>query len=249
MKPTTINQLLQLNQQFYDAYADDFSQTRRSVNPGFAGLVAALPQPCTAVLDVACGNGRFGQYLQAHTAVAHYVGVDFSARLLAIAPTIASGEYHQRDLSQPGSLAGLGQFDAVVCLAALHHIPGQANRVQLLQEMAHHLRPHGRILLSTWQFMSSTRQQRKVRDWAEVGLTAADVEPGDYLLTWQRGGFSYRYVCLIDEPALAELAAAAGLRLLHHFRSDGKEGDLSLYTVLEPTAVMTGDTMGDCPPR
>lgn len=233
MHAQIVQKLLTLNQTFYDSFAESFSQTRQPINPGFDGLLAVLPVTPVDLLDVACGNGRFGQYLQQKGVLRRYVGVDFSNELLKIARQLTGGEVYQQDLSRPGSLAGLGQFDVVACLAALHHIPGQANRVQLLREMKERLRGNGRIFLSTWQFMDSKRQQRKVRDWSEIGLTAADVEANDYLLTWQRGGFSYRYACMIDEAATAVLAQAAGLTIIEQFRSDGREGNLSLYTVLQ----------------
>ena len=82
--------------------------------------------------------------------------------------------------------------------------------------------------------MNSTRQRRKVQPWATIGLTDEDVEANDYLLTWQRGGEGWRYVCMIDEAETAMLASAAGLQIEHQFFSDGKEGDLSLYTILCP---------------
>ena len=91
---------------------------------------------------------------------------------------------------------------------------------------------NGRLILSTWQFLNSERQRRKIRDWSEIGLRDADVEANDYLLTWQRGGFSYRYACMIDEAETAELARACGLDIMAQFHSDGQEGDLSLYTVM-----------------
>lgn len=235
MKEEVVQKLLALNRHFYDAYADDFSLTRRPINPGFEGLLAALPQPCDRLLDVACGNGRFGHYLQENEAIGAYVGVDFSSGLLDIAPSLAQGAFYERNLVEPGCLTGLGQFQAVSFLAALHHIPGWTNRVRLLQEIRDHLTDDGRLLLSTWQFMDSERQRRKVADWAEVMLSAADVEENDYLLTWQRGGFSYRYVCLINEAAVAELAAAAGFSIWGQYRRDGREGNLSLYTILEKT--------------
>jgi SAM-dependent methyltransferase len=256
VKPEIIGKLLALNRQFYEAYAEDFSQSRQGINPGFNQLLSELPRPCPRLLDVGCGNGRFGQFLQQHQAVNEYVGVDFSLGLLGIAPGLAMGEFYGRDLSQPGCLDGLGEFDGVVCLAVLHHIPGRANRLRLLQEMKAHLAAHScashscaphscaphscaphscapecRLILSTWQFATNERQQRKIRDWAEVGLSPDDVEPGDCLLTWQRGGLAYRYACLIDEMETAVLAAEAGLTILHQFRSDGREGDLSLYSV------------------
>ncbi len=234
MNPEIIQKLLTLNQTFYDSFAESFSQTRRPINPGFDGLLAALPCSPVDLLDVACGNGRFGHYLQQKRALRRYVGVDFSGNLLQIAREMTGGAVFQRDLSRPGSLAELGQFDVVACLAALHHIPGWENRVQLLREMGERVREDGRIFLSTWQFMDSERQQRKVRDWSEIDLLATDVEANDYLLTWQRGGFSYRYACMIDEGETAVLAQAAGLTIVEQFRSDGREGNLSLYTILVP---------------
>ena len=58
------------------------------------------------------------------------------------------------------------------------------------------------------------------------------MEPGDFLLSWQRGGSGLRYVALIDEEATRRLATAAGLRIVDQYRRDGHEGDLNLYTVL-----------------
>lgn len=232
MRPEIAQKLLEMNRQFYETQAADFSQSRQGINPGFDALRQALPRPCRRLLDVGCGNGRLGQYLQQQQAIGAYVGVDFSSGLLAIAPTLANGAFYARDLSQPGCLDGLGQFEAIACLATLHHLPGRANRVRLLREMGARLAPDGRLFLSTWQFVQNERQQRKIRDWAEVGLAAHDVEPGDYLLSWQRGAFAYRYASLIDETEMTALAAAAGLSLLRHFRSDGREGNLSLYAIL-----------------
>ncbi len=236
MRPEINQKLLALNQTFYDSFAGSFSQTRRPANPGFARLLAALPASPVDLLDVACGNGRFGRYLRQKGALRSYTGVDFSEKLLQMAQAAAGGPVYRRDLSRPGSLTGLGQFDVVACLAALHHIPGRENRIQLLREMGARLRQNGRLFLSTWQFMDSPRQRRKLRDWSEIGLSAADVEANDYLLTWQRDGFSYRYVCLIDEAEMAALAQAAGLTLVEQFRSDGREGNLGLYGVIRHTA-------------
>ncbi len=98
--------------------------------------------------------------------------------------------------------------------------------------MAARLAPGGRVALANWQFTASERQRRKIRPWSEAGITAADVEEGDYLLSWQRGGYGLRYVALLDESETRRLAAAAGLRVVESFRSDGREGELNLYTVL-----------------
>ena len=247
MRAEVVEKLLELNQAFYDGQAASFAASRKQPQPGFEKILACLPQPCRALLDVGCGEGRFGRFVQTHQPVHRYVGVDFSTELLAIAHSqvcsadfsrpsataeIATINFYQRDMTQPDFLAGLGRFNVVVCLAALHHVPGKQNRVRLVREMAGSLAENGRLILSTWQFMNSERQRRKVRDWSEIGVYAADVEANDYLLSWQRGGFSYRYACMIDETETAELARVCDLEILCQFRSDGKEGNLSLYTVL-----------------
>jgi tRNA (uracil-5-)-methyltransferase TRM9 len=233
MDERVIQHLLQLNESFYRDQAASFAESRNQPQPGFTNLLPWLPQPCKYMLDVGCGEGRLGRFLQAKRAIKWYTGVDFSAELLATAEASTMGTFYQRDISRPGCLYGLGQYQAVACLAVLQHIPGQQNRANLMAEMARALTPNGRLLLSTWQFLDSERQRRKVVDWSTIGLTPADVEPNDYLLTWQRGALALRYVRLVDASEIACLAAAANLRVVAQFRADGKEGNLSLYTILE----------------
>ncbi|GJM41147.1 MAG: hypothetical protein DHS20C20_14290 [Ardenticatenaceae bacterium] len=238
MNEDVAQRLLALNQEFYDAHADSFSGSRVKPQPGFARLLPYMPEPCPRFLDVGCGNGRFAEFLQSQDRIGDFVGVDFSEELLSDAALNAVGSFYQRNLLAPGCLDGLGQFPAISCLAVMHHLPGKANRVRLLQEIRAHLTENGRLLISNWQFMDSPRQRRKVQDWAAIGLTASDVEANDYLLAWQRGGFALRYACHIDAAETAELAEKAGFTIVDQFRSDGKEGNLSLYTVLTPTLPM-----------
>ena len=232
MKYKVVQDLLTLNRIFYDSVAEPFAQSRARPQPGFTLLLEHLPQPCPHLLELGCGEGRFGRFLLERGVIEQYTGVDFSAALLAKAAANTPGTFLERDISQPGCLDGLGQFAAMACLAVLQHIPGRENRVQLLREMREHVAERGRALISTWQFLDSARQQRKIVDWSQVGLSRDEVETNDYLLTWQRGGTALRYVCQIDQPELTALAQAAGWRLEHHFTSDGQEGNLSLYAIL-----------------
>jgi SAM-dependent methyltransferase len=236
MLPETQQRLLSLNRDFYRQMAAPFARSRTQPQPGYQRLLAGLPQPAPHLLDVGCGDGRFGRYLLAHQAITGYTGVDFSPELVATAQAPGGpgfpGAFHPRDLSQPGCLNDIGRFPAIACLATLQHIPGRANRQRLLAEMGQHLATGGRLLLSNWQFLTHDRQRRKITDWSTIGLSPADVEANDYLLTWQSGGFALRYLCLIDEAETADLAQSAGLTLLSQFHSDGKEGDLNLYTIL-----------------
>jgi len=232
MDSKVVDRLRALNRAFYEKLAAPFAQTRSRPQPGFSLLLDHLPRPCPRLLDVGCGEGRFGRFVQERAAVDEYVGVDFSPKLLARAEEVIEGSFLVRDLTRTGCLEGVGDFPAVACLAVLQHIPGRENRVRLLQEMADHLLPDGRIFLSTWQFLDSERQRRKIAPWGAADLSPEQVEADDYLLTWQRSGFGLRYVCYIDSVDTAALAEEAGLAVAEQFRSDGREGNLNLYTIL-----------------
>lgn len=230
MDEALVRRLVALNEAFYGRFAAPFAASRAEASPGFARLLAYVPDGRPRVLDVGCGDGRLGRFLTAGGRTVDYTGVDFSADLLAAAAV--PGRYVQRDLSRAGCLDDLGQFELVVCLSTLQHIPGRDNRARLLGELAARQAPDGHIALANWQFTGSERQRRKIRPWSEAQIAAADVEQGDYLLSWQRGGYGLRYVALLDEVETERLAVAAGLRVVEQFYSDGREGNLNLYAIL-----------------
>jgi 2-polyprenyl-3-methyl-5-hydroxy-6-metoxy-1,4-benzoquinol methylase len=231
MDERVAQELLALNHRFYQRFAAPFASSRSRPQPGYSELLKWLPQPCKRLLDVGCGDGRLERFIRERRVIDEYVGVDFSSELLEMASADGSGVFKQRDLSAPGSLRDTGAFDAIACLATLQHIPGRERRQRLVVEMAQHLKPEGRVLLSNWQFLESERQRSKLAEWSQMGLHDADVEPGDYLMTWRREGFGLRYVSYIDSSEILALATKAGLVVLHEFRSDGREGNLNLYTI------------------
>jgi 2-polyprenyl-3-methyl-5-hydroxy-6-metoxy-1,4-benzoquinol methylase len=237
-------QLLALNRQFYAAVGQEFDRTRQSLPTGMVQLAQHLrrDQP-QRVLDAGCGNGRFARALAQVGAPVVYVGVDADEQLLRLAaeqtqglPGIAT-TFHAVDLADAAwveQVAGAGPFDAVVCLAVLHHFPGMALRQRLVRELAGLLASQGLLALSTWQFGEVDRFVGKQADWGQIGLTVEDVEPGDALLPWNQGVHALRYVHQLDLAEIEALAAAAHLRVVESFRADGKEGNLNLYTVLAP---------------
>jgi 2-polyprenyl-3-methyl-5-hydroxy-6-metoxy-1,4-benzoquinol methylase len=184
------------------------------------------------MLDVGCGEGRLGRFFSEKSLLASYCGVDFSEDLISIAKNQLPGNYFVRDFSTEGCLSDLGQFDVIACLATLQHVPASKRRNRLMVELASHMVDGGCIFLSTWQFLSSARQRRKIVEWPKVGISSNAVEDNDYLLSWSRDGSGLRYVCSIDSSEIRDMAHDAGLSVIHQFRSDGKEGDLNLYAIL-----------------
>jgi tRNA (uracil-5-)-methyltransferase TRM9 len=233
--------LLSLNREFYGMLAKAFDSSRSVWDPAVTCILPYVPA-AAKVLDVGCGNGRLAQLLDSERSGGSYLGIDSSPELIAIARRHAVGlrstcaEFVVGDVTRPGWLpdAGRDGFECVVALAVLHHIPSRELRLGLLGDLSMLVSRSGRIILSTWQFLDSDRLRRKIVPWDEVGLADDQVEPGDYLLDWRRGGPGLRYCHQVDEDEVRGLALASGLTVANIMRAGGREGTLSLVAVLEP---------------
>jgi len=111
----------------------------------------------------------------------------------------------------------------------LHHLPGASLRSQVLRQARRLTLPSGELIHSEWTFLNSSRLRGRIQPWEVAGLSAADVDPGDYLLDWRGGGYGLRYVHHFSGPELDELAVHSGYRVRTSFLSDGEGGKLSLY--------------------
>ena len=232
MDKKTRDFLRDLNQKFYATFAGEFANSRGRTEPGFERVLAQVA-PGSQVLDLGCGHGRVAFLLPAGCS---YTGVDFSTEMLA--QVKAGGQ--ERDmrfvaadlLSEDWPADVGGPYNWITIRAVFQHIPGYAARTRILRQATTLLAPGGRIVLANWQFLAAKRLHRRIQAWSEVGLSETEVENGDYLLDWQRGGRGWRYVHLVDEVETKRLAADAGLTIREMFRADGRENNLTLYAVL-----------------
>lgn len=234
MNPTTLSHLLELNRQFYQAFALPFSATRQRLQPGVLRILETI-SPEDDLLDLGCGNGELAHELARCGHAGAYTGLDFSTPLLEQASLGQPSNFRfvQADLSSPDwdtSLQG-EPYDAVLLFAVLHHIPGVEARLHILRKVKPLLAQGGRFIHSEWQFLNSPRLAARIQPWESIGLSQADVDPGDYLLDWRQGGHGMRYVHHFSEPELHDLAQAAGFEVMETFLSDGENGRLGLYQV------------------
>ena len=103
MKKETISALNQLNTNFYNTVAKEFDESRNHYWPGWQLLVEQIdPTTITSVLDIGCGNGRFGAFSNEHFPnMQNYTGIDSNYKLITAATEAnIAGTFLQRDIIQ-----------------------------------------------------------------------------------------------------------------------------------------------------
>jgi tRNA (uracil-5-)-methyltransferase TRM9 len=254
MKLETIKQLNQLNQRFYQTIATEFSDSRQYAWSGWERALTFWPFPqvggLVKVLDLGCGNGRFGLFLSQKmpSTSLQYVGLDSSPELLQLAEESLKATELQYKLGAIDLVEELlvGQLDQVLSqhhptiitlFGVLHHIPSYHLRQQLINCVAQALPSGGWLVLAAWQFMDSPRLAQKVVNPAVIGISTSELETNDYILDWQRGKTSYRYCHWVDTAELSQLVSPQIWEKVADFTADAKEENLNHYLVLKKKTV------------
>ena len=249
MDPDTAARLAAINAAFYREHADEFSATRERPWPGWARLLPLLRERGIArgldVLDVGCGNGRFGAFLCAEALPPRrYVGIDASAELLAHARARAlpGASYLLADLVAPDLEAALpaGRFALVALFGVLHHVPGRERRRALLEALLRRVARPGLLALAAWQSRDTPARRERFLAWEDWNRSARDpvdpaqLEPGDRLLLWGSDGQSVRYCHFADDAEVDALVDALPCEVVASWLADGHEGHRNRYFALEP---------------
>lgn len=252
MDEATRDLLLELNRRFYSRHARSFSDSRRRPWSGWDRVLEHLPATTSdplRVLDLGCGNGRFGSYLaERRRGSVSYHGLDSSRELLAdaerrLAPIAAGGGLEARlsetdlvrdDLSE---VLGAHRYHLIAVFGVLHHVPGRSSRNALVAGMGRRLEDRGVLAVSLWRFDRRPRHREKILPWSSYDghlarpIEPAELEDGDLLLTWAGDRETPRYCHLIDDGEASGLVESSGLTLLDRFVADGK-GSENTYLIL-----------------
>ena len=245
MDQAIINQLNEINKEFYQTFAGSFSRTRLRVQPGVMRIMQRIPTHGNW-LDVGCGNGNLALEWIRQGRTGIYYGMDASSALVEHARSRLSGisldsglhiGFLEADVLTENWSALLPQigWDGVMMFAVLHHIPGFNQRLKLLKAIRDLLRPDYPVYMSVWQLQNSPRLMSRVLPWSKVNIEQTYLEDGDVLMDWRAKdlgepeGEGLRYVHIFNEKELADLASASGFQVEESTFSDGHEGNLGLY--------------------
>jgi SAM-dependent methyltransferase len=254
MEADTIQRLLDLNRQFYQTFALHFSATRQRLQPGVRRILDRLQPPgdgprssprsglrppaaSLSLLELGCGNGELARELAERGFHGNYVGIDQTSQFLEIASESLKDRpdflFLECDLSRTewDAQLPLSVYDAILAFAVLHHLPGESIRQAVLEIARARLLPGGLFFISAWQPLNSPRLRSRLRPWKAAGLSEDEVDPGDVLIDWRRGGEGLRYVHVFSQDELSQLGTSTGFAVQETFFSDGEGDRLGIYQI------------------
>ncbi|MBT3321820.1 MAG: class I SAM-dependent methyltransferase [Anaerolineae bacterium] len=235
MKIEVIRKIVDINNQFYQTFGKEFSATRGRIQSGVRKILNGIGRD-SSILDLGCGNGEFARQLAEAGHTAPYHGVDFSLPLLTAArlvPEDFPAQFSALDITEKEWGIINEKHSIITAFAVLHHIPGEETRLEILKNIHQYLADDGQFIFSNWQFLNSERLRKRILNWDLVNISEKEIDEGDYLLDWRRGGFGIRYAHHYSEDELTYLAKMSGFRIIDSFYSDGSTGNLGLYQIWE----------------
>lgn len=147
-------------------------------DPAYAAVANQLGGPPLPLLDIGCGIGLLGQYLQAEGAGAPYIGVDHDPRKIAAARAAsrAAGLADAMDLRCADAATLPPAHGHVALLDVLHYLSA-AQQQALLQVAIAHLAPGGTLVIRNvlrepnWRFHATRLEEffLRVSGWIPGG--------------------------------------------------------------------------------
>lgn len=211
-------------QQMYDEIGKHFSRTRQktygnggSSNWPVTDTYLSKLKAGQSVLDIGCGNGKLVSGLPEGI---NYTGTDFSKTLLAEAKKLyPAHDFYFGNVIESRHWEKLGMYNAIFCVAVLHHIPEKEQQLFVLREAKKHLKKNGFLYLTVWNLwqekflqhhLDSGHLKKIDEKWVEI----------PYDKKWKR------FCVAFNIQSLTDLLTEAGWDVQEMFYAD-REGNKS----------------------
>lgn len=178
MDQHTAQKLINKTRDDYNLIAEQFASTRHYVWGDFAKTTKEIDFANKKVLDLGCGNGRIFEFLT-DKKISGYFGIDQSEELVKIAKNrYPEGHFIIGNILETPYKNE--QFDIVICLATLHHVPTGKLRNQAIGEIYRILKPGGILLMTNWYFWNKPK-------YLKMLVADTSLPFGDFMMPWKLG--------------------------------------------------------------
>ena len=165
---------------FYNNNASEFSSTRYAPWPLVKEFIESIP-PGSLVLDVGCGNGK-NQFRNDLI----WTSCDASAEMCKLCNNAILAECTDLPFET-------NSFDAVICIAVIHHLDSSSKHVKAIKEIECVLKPNGKSLISVW-------------------AAQAKYGNGDQYIKWKSNDV-LRYIHFFSESEIKALSKQSTIKL------------------------------------
>ena len=187
---------------FYETNAKSFSDTRRCGWDWIDDFVNKLNEQSTFYYDIGCGNGR-------NLTIGNSIGIDNCQAFID-------------EINQNGKKAIKSDMteiklpsestDAIICIAAFHHLATIERRLKALTEMRRLIRLNVKMLLSVWSI--NQPENRKVQF----------DKYGDSYVSWTKNNQTYnRYYYIFQIDEIKQLFESTNWKIINHYWKEGNE--------------------------
>jgi ubiquinone/menaquinone biosynthesis C-methylase UbiE len=175
------------------------------------------------ILDWGCGNGRLVYILQ--NKHVEYIGTDQSSGLLKQAEELFQKEIIEGWVkficTENGEVEfPKNYFDLIFMIASFHHLPDEANRLQLLQKVFKEMKTDGKLIITVWNLESDWAKEKLEKGYKKMG-------ENDYLVPWktkEREVLVEKYYHHFTKEELSGLLSQAGFEVEEmYFESRGNK--------------------------
>ena len=137
----------------YNTIADDFSKTRYKVWESVGNFIDTFEQNSVNA-DIGCGNGKNILYRPE----LNFKGMDISSSFVDICKNRKLDVIEGNILNIPFKP---DYFDNVICIAVIHHLKTQQERVDAIRQLLKITKKGGKIMIYVWAFEQPQDAKRK----------------------------------------------------------------------------------------
>ena len=156
------------------------------------------------VYDIGCGNGRNMNYNNLN-----FIGIDNCENFIKICNKKKLNVVMSNITEIPFKS---NSADAILCIAVLHHLSSNENRIKALLELKRIVKPTGKILLSVWSINQPAKTKKSFNNY------------GNNIVLWNSYGKIYeRYYYIFKLEEIKKLITLCGLEIVKSEFNCGNE--------------------------